>query len=89
MNTEPFRISLGSPYCFGNSFIYLNQLYSLLSLLYKLEKAVMVDRKKNAVTVSRFLRDLIYDESKLQLLYTVRFNTTKEAFRCNLFQNPL
>lgn len=88
MNTELFRICLGSPYCFSNSFIYLNQLYSLLSLLCKLEKAVMVDRK-NAVTVSRSLRDPIYDESKLQLFYTVRSNTTKEAFRCNLFQNPL
>lgn len=28
--------------------------------------------EKNAVTVSRSLRDLIYDESKLQLLFTVR-----------------
>lgn len=88
MNTEPFRISLGSPFCFRNSCIYLNQLYSLLSLLYKLEKAVIFDQK-NSVIVSRSLRDLIYDESKLQLLFTVRSNTTKEAFRCNLFQNPL
>lgn len=83
MNTEPFRIILGSLCCFCNSFIYLNQLYSLLSLLYQLEKVVMVDRK-NAVKVSRSLQDLIYDESKLQLLCTVRSNTTKE-FRLEIF----